>query len=185
MQDLLKRGERLFSEGRVDEAEECFHDLIEVEPRHKEAFNNLGVIAFQRRQPERARDFLQNALRIDPGYGEALDNLARLSHEYPSPARYQEAEADYTGKLEGVRLALVNSWDNKFNKIYGEYFGKNNDVRVCRAGTGDEIRNLRDVLDWADIIWSTWANEPLVYLSSAPKRSLLVSNIRSLSLIHI
>ena len=47
-------GEILFAEGRIDEAEQYFLSLAERCNNAKGAYNNLGVIAFQRNEKERA-----------------------------------------------------------------------------------------------------------------------------------
>jgi len=48
MKNKLKEGETLFADGKIDEAEKYFLSLVESDSDCKEAYNNLGVIAFQR-----------------------------------------------------------------------------------------------------------------------------------------
>jgi len=48
MNNKLNEGETLFADGEIDEAEKCFLSLVEIDSDCKEAYNNLGVIAFQR-----------------------------------------------------------------------------------------------------------------------------------------
>jgi Flp pilus assembly protein TadD len=47
MNNNLKEGETLFADGKFEEAEKCFLSLVESDSDCKEAYNNLGVIAFQ------------------------------------------------------------------------------------------------------------------------------------------
>jgi len=78
MQDQLERGEALFAEGKLDEAEKCFLSVIEKDPNNKEAHNNLGVIAFQRQDIKKAQNYFLTALKLDPFYQDAIDNLIAL-----------------------------------------------------------------------------------------------------------
>ena len=48
MNNTLNEGETLFADGKIDEAEKCFLSLVENDSDCKEAYNNLGVIAFQK-----------------------------------------------------------------------------------------------------------------------------------------
>ena len=47
MNNTLSNGETLFADGKIEEAEKCFLSLVESDSECKEAYNNLGVIAFQ------------------------------------------------------------------------------------------------------------------------------------------
>lgn len=78
MKDLIKKGEDLFSAGRIVEAEQVFNSIIERDFRSNEAHNNLGVIACQKGEIERAIDCFTRALQIDPDYRDALFNIADL-----------------------------------------------------------------------------------------------------------
>ncbi len=71
----VKEGERLFAEGHIEEAIACFRAAAAADPPSKEAYNNLGVIAFQREALEKAITQLRAALELDPGYRMAALNL--------------------------------------------------------------------------------------------------------------
>ena len=68
MNNKLKEGETLFADGKIDEAEKCFLSLIENDSDGKEAYNNLGVIAFQ--QDDKAI---------------TIDNIHQISGNSPPP----------------------------------------------------------------------------------------------------
>src|SRR3972149_7722244 len=78
MENKLKEGERLFAEGKVDEAERYFLSLINNGIHDKEVFNNLGVIAFQRNDRKKAVDYFTRSLDIDPFYKAAVLNYVDL-----------------------------------------------------------------------------------------------------------
>lgn len=76
----LQQGEFLFSEGRVEEARQCFLGIIAQDPRSRDAYNNLGVIAFARQDLQGALGFFFKALEIDPSYKQATINLSAVLH---------------------------------------------------------------------------------------------------------
>ncbi len=90
MGKTLNAGETLFTEGKIDEAEECFLSLVESDSDCKEAYNNLGVIAFQKNDNERAIDYFTKSLELDPfcrdtvlNYTNLLRSLDQLSIAIP------------------------------------------------------------------------------------------------------
>ncbi len=78
MKNTLSDGETLFAEGKIEEAEKCFLSLVENDSECKEAYNNLGVIAFQTNDKEKAIDYFTRSLEIDPLYKDAIVNYTNL-----------------------------------------------------------------------------------------------------------
>jgi tetratricopeptide (TPR) repeat protein len=78
MENQLKQGETLFAEGRIDEAAEFFLSAVEKDRNNKEAYNNLGVIAIEKRDVESAIECFTRSLEIDPFYKDALINYTDL-----------------------------------------------------------------------------------------------------------
>lgn len=201
MDSLLTKGESLFSEGRLDEAAECFTQLLDAEPHNCRVLNNLGVIAYERCESQQAADFFMRSITANPSFTdpvanlcsllragghlhEALPVLEPLAEKYPENVEVAdllaEARAETRTCLTGARIAIVNSWDNKFTDLYTRYFSKSNDVRRVKPTT--EL-DLKDILSWADIIWSQWCNEPLVYLSKQTTDAALVTHIHSFEIL--
>ena len=81
MSNKLNEGETLFADGKIDEAEACFLSLVESGYYCKEAYNNLGVIAFQKNDKEKAIDYFTKALEIDPLYKDTIINYTNLLRE--------------------------------------------------------------------------------------------------------
>ena len=81
MSNKLNEGETLFADGKIDEAESCFLSLVESGYYCKEAYNNLGVIAFQKNDKENAIDYFTKALEIDPLYKDTIINYTNLLRE--------------------------------------------------------------------------------------------------------
>ncbi len=179
MEKLLSKGEDLFSQGQIEQAEKCFVEIIENNPTCKEAYNDLGVIAHNRNELNRAKTYFQQALRIDPGYQEAINNLADIGRDKPALIEDLPSDMANNKNISNQNIAIVNPFDNKFNQIYSSYFSRQNDVRIIKASNSKEILALDPIINWADIIYTPWANEPLIYLSNKKSNKLLVSNIRS------
>lgn len=78
MENKLKQGEAFFAEGKLDEAERCFLEILNENPKNKEAYNNLGVISFKRQDFEPALEYFTKALEIDPFHKDAILNYSAL-----------------------------------------------------------------------------------------------------------
>jgi tetratricopeptide (TPR) repeat protein len=78
MNDKLKEGETLFADGKIDEAEKCFLSLVESDSDCKEAYNNLGVIAFKQDDKAKANDYFTRSLEIDPLDRDTIVNYTNL-----------------------------------------------------------------------------------------------------------
>lgn len=92
---MLGRAARL--EGDVEDAERCFRQAAQLDPRDAFAHVHLGQLAMQRRQFEAALDELKNALRLDPRHYQAAYNLAlslRQLGRVEEAERYEQIAAD-------------------------------------------------------------------------------------------
>ncbi|MEA3296510.1 MAG: glycosyltransferase [candidate division Zixibacteria bacterium] len=176
MSDVIDKGEELFANGKIDEAENYFREILKHDSENKEAHNNLGVIAFQKNDLKAATECFTTALKIDPSYSDPRDSLETIRGMTQHNRLVDEDESAPEVGLVNTRLAIVNPFDNKFSEIYGPYFSRNNEVQVLKPSSE---RDLKPIVEWADIIWSVWCNEPLVYLSRLKKSPVLVTHIHS------
>lgn len=76
--------------GRLDEAEQCFRDAAEREPRNFAPLSMLGVVALQRNNPAQAIDYFERARVFEPGH---IQTLYNLSVAYALLQRFDEARA--------------------------------------------------------------------------------------------
>jgi tetratricopeptide (TPR) repeat protein len=76
--DLIVEATEADLEGDDERAEELYHRVLELEPRSKVAYANLGTIYIERGEVERGKEMLRAALEIDPLYVHARCNLALL-----------------------------------------------------------------------------------------------------------
>jgi tetratricopeptide (TPR) repeat protein len=81
-----------------DDAEMHYRRVLELNPEHAAAWNNLGCLLENHRQQQReAEACYRQSLRARPGNGDALCNLGWLLH---CAARLDEAQACYQQALE-------------------------------------------------------------------------------------
>jgi len=78
IQETMRTAELLVHENKLEEAEEQFLLVIQKDPENKEAYNNLGFIAFSQRNTEKAIFLFKKALDIDPLYIDAIINLCNI-----------------------------------------------------------------------------------------------------------
>jgi len=95
--DQLSRGEKLFSEGKVEEAIKCFEDVLAGDPDNTDAYNNLGVVSYALGNAESAETFLLKALEIDPNNVNAMMNIADI---YCACGHINEAATYMTKAIE-------------------------------------------------------------------------------------
>lgn len=135
----LQRGEALFMDGLLDEAETVFQEILRLKPGHYEALNNLGVISHNRGLIEKAEHFFLKALDVNGEYLEALSNLADLYQT----AGQNEKEADC---LEKILPFHTNDYDmlNRLAFLYIE-MGKNDRALSLLEASLSLLPNQADV----------------------------------------
>jgi tetratricopeptide (TPR) repeat protein len=68
VEEVLYDGLEALQQGDLDQAEELLRHMLALEPRAKDAYNNLGTIYARRGEMERAQEMFRAALEIDPLY---------------------------------------------------------------------------------------------------------------------
>jgi len=79
--------------------------------------------------------------------------------------------------LQGAKILIVNTWDNKFNAVYAAHFRKKNTVDVLVSQNRDEM--VAAAARGYDLVWSQWASLSLLWLAAEKRPYTLVSHIRS------
>jgi len=64
---VFARGQMALQNGKLDEAEKAFREVLEVDPQSGAAYTNLGVVYMRRKQWSKAVSTLQKAERLMPG----------------------------------------------------------------------------------------------------------------------
>jgi phenylacetate-coenzyme A ligase PaaK-like adenylate-forming protein/Flp pilus assembly protein TadD/glycosyltransferase involved in cell wall biosynthesis len=105
----IKKGEALFADGQIDQAEAIFKSILKDQPDNYEVLNNLGVIHHARGNVREAEDYFLKALTVKEDYSEAILNLSDL---YQNENRWEEAAT----KLEKC-IAIDDQDPNLFNQL--------------------------------------------------------------------
>lgn len=88
MKRRLEKGEALFLDGKLAEAETVFTELLDQFPEHPDILNNLGIICESCGRLEDAKSYYGKALSVDNTHTVALSNLANA---YQKEGMWQEA----------------------------------------------------------------------------------------------
>ena len=65
-------------EGKTDIALKLYNQVLEIDPNHSQAHNNLGLIFQNQKNHEKAKDCYEKAIEINPNYVDAYNNLGIL-----------------------------------------------------------------------------------------------------------
>ena len=90
--DVLHKATELHKQGRLDEAEILYRQILDNDPRHSDALNRLAIVALQRGDLQEALSRIDLALCVTPEAVTALSNKGAI---LLSLKRYPEALAIY------------------------------------------------------------------------------------------
>jgi type IV pilus assembly protein PilF len=103
-----KMGNSYFSSGQLNEAYAEFQKAIMINPRNKEALNQLGYISALFKNHDEAVSYYKRAIAVDPEYSDAMNNLGVL---YLDVGNWDEA-------IKWFRNALKNPLYRSPEKAY-------------------------------------------------------------------
>ncbi len=120
MEKTLWQGEKLFVEGRIEEAEQIFLTLLDQDPVNPQVLNNLGVIHCTNKAFDQAETCFIKALEADGNHLQALQNLSKV---YEALEKWAKALVylEKCIKIAGIdpelqaRLSRLNGKINKEN----------------------------------------------------------------------
>jgi len=76
--NLIKMGESLYQAGEIDKAIAAFRQAVEQKQELPAAYNNLGVLYWQRGEEDKALHYLAMSIKEMPSYKPAVTNYARI-----------------------------------------------------------------------------------------------------------
>jgi tetratricopeptide (TPR) repeat protein len=74
--EIMTKATELHQAGELREAERLYRQVVNADPTHVFALNNLGILASQADRHEEAISYLRRALALEPGVAEFHGNLA-------------------------------------------------------------------------------------------------------------
>lgn len=129
MEKTLLEGEKLFIEGRIEEAEQIFFTLLDQDPVNPQILNNLGVIHCTNKAFNQAEACFIKALEADGNHLQALQNLSKV---YETLEKWDKALVYLENciKITGIDPELNNASKKYLEKI-GDHQVK--DIREIAA----------------------------------------------------
>jgi len=100
---LTQEGEQLAEQGDLDQATLKFLDALDMNKNDSRAYNNLGVIAWQRGSSQDSFVLFKQAVEIEPTFVDALFNLMEVSTKLGIP----EKGISYMKKALGINPDLT------------------------------------------------------------------------------
>ena len=94
---VLNNAVRLHEQGRLDEAEAMYRQLLEISPEHTDVLHLLGMLALQRKSFDSAIDLLYKAVRLAP---EAVAYEFTLAQALQDAGHPKEALEHYNSVLK-------------------------------------------------------------------------------------
>jgi protein O-GlcNAc transferase len=88
---------KLHIEGRLNEAEAVYRQILREEPANPSALHLLGVLAYQRKRYDEAADLIQRAIEFNKRVPEFHNNLGNV---FLAQGRIKEAESCYRKALK-------------------------------------------------------------------------------------
>ncbi|ABL65857.1 O-linked N-acetylglucosamine transferase family protein [Chlorobium phaeobacteroides] len=109
----LQRALKLHQEGRLDEAEALYREILSFSPEHFDALQLSATIAAQRHDSENALVLFDQALAIKPDHARSLNNRGIALQELK---RYEEALASYERAI-AVKPDFIEPYSNRGNTL--------------------------------------------------------------------
>ncbi len=179
----LNEGEILFADGKIEEAEKCFLFEAENGSNRKEAYNNLGVIAFQNSHSEKAIDYFTRSLEIDPLYRDAVLNytsllktlnqihiavplLEKITEIKPNDKEISQILESFRSTPQSkpkIAILCLPRYESFLDDIVN-HLETMFDVRTCYTGKELEVKSS---IEWADIVWLEFANDISSYVTNS------------------
>ena len=110
VQDRIQAGLALHSQGKLDEAEQIYREVLRLDAGNFDALHLLGVLAYHHGRHEQAVDLISMAIRVNPNVPFAYSNRGNAFKALNRPG---EALASYT------RAAQLNPGDPEAHGTLG------------------------------------------------------------------
>lgn len=88
--DFFKKALKLQEVNELQQAENLYKQILEINPKHIDSLNNLGVIYFKMNKFELAKDVLYKAVKLEPS-AKHYNNLAQVLTENEAIESLQQA----------------------------------------------------------------------------------------------
>ena len=97
IEETLNLAIKNHQENKIDIAQELYNQVLEINPNHSRALNNIAVIFANLLEYQKAINYYKKAIEADPKYADAHNNLGRAFKELGD---YQKAISCYEKAIE-------------------------------------------------------------------------------------
>jgi tetratricopeptide (TPR) repeat protein len=160
--NMLNRSMSAQQRGDVEQAEELFERVLELDPNVKEAYNNLGAIYAQREEHERAKEMFRKALEIDPLYLFPCCNLINyhLNEEQVEEAEKLLEPLSQARGLNPYESALINFTRARI-LVEREEYDRAEQLLETALEIKPDYEPAQDLLEWLQDrdSWSWWEEQ--------------------------
>ncbi len=122
---LTNCAEALVRDGRLEEAEQVYHRILEAAPHHLPALTFLAMRAYETGNLEESLLRLQNAIRINPKSAQLQENLAMVRHRQRLPENALDAID------RAIQLAPERAVAHLHRGMILEDLGRERDALLC------------------------------------------------------
>jgi len=159
--DLLNQAILAFNANRLGKAEKLYKRILALEPRAKEAYNNLGSIFARQDKHEQAQAMYQKAIELDPLYVLPRCNLAiyLLGNEKIEEAQAMVAPLVDVTQLHPQEAAFLSYIHARINIENEEYDRARNALEMALQVYPDYklARDLLESLEDMEYMQKRWA----------------------------
>ncbi len=113
LQAKLEEGFALFRQGKFAEAERCYDQVLQLQPRNFDALHFLGLLFIQTNQVHRGVDLIKKAIAIEPGFPPAHVNLGNALRTMKRP---KDAAASYDRAI-ALKPDYAAAYGNRGNAL--------------------------------------------------------------------
>ncbi|MBD3298689.1 MAG: glycosyltransferase, partial [candidate division Zixibacteria bacterium] len=166
---------------RYDDAARMYTQCLTVNPRYDRARDNAFQFFLDTQRFDEGVALAEQVLGVVGRDREVASWKQRLSNPEsaePSPTQHDtvtvrsdRAPTQVTGK----RIGFVASSD-AFLKPIVEHFAQGNQIRTF---TGTSLRELAELLQWADLVWYEWCDQLVIEGSKLPRKAKTVCRLHS------
>ena len=122
---LFNLGTQCHKKNDLGTAQEYYNKVLDIDPNHTNALNNLGVIFFNFGENQKAINFYEKAIKINPIYLDAYNNLG-VAHK--KIGQLQEAKTCFKKAIE-IKPDYASA-HNSLGDIYRK-LGENLKAKTC------------------------------------------------------
>lgn len=158
-------------QGKTNRATECFEQALQADPYHESAFFNLIDLLLETAGPEAAArvfDRYGTSIPSSPEkkeYADTLRSAPTPPQKAPSQKAPSSSDRSSTNGSDTLHVAFVCGSSRSFVTDIEREIGKRHEVRTAYFDESVNLKQIQDVIDWADATWFEWCDQILIHAS--------------------